>query len=72
MFVVVVTFSACIQKTRPVSGGDATATKEVGYIAIGDSSNARPILEPSYDEIIAFMADHKIDVKTHFIINRKG
>lgn len=70
LFTVLVSFTACLEKRMPVSQDDATSKKELGYIAISDSVNARPILDPSYDEIIEFMVAHKMDVNTHFIIER--
>ena len=70
LFSILVTFTACIQKTSPVSDR-GRETNRVDYIVISDSTRARPILDPSYDEIIVFMHEHKMDVNTHFIIEHK-
>lgn len=70
LFIVLVIFAACVHKTMPISEGSATTINKLGYIAISDSLKARLILDPSYDEIIEFMLEHKMDVNTHFIIER--
>ena len=54
----------------PISNSGSVRTNPLGYIAISDSLEARPILDPSYDEIIEFMVEHKMDANTHFIIER--
>ncbi|MCJ8291122.1 MAG: hypothetical protein HRT58_15880 [Crocinitomicaceae bacterium] len=70
LFTVLVIFTACLQKTMPISNSGSVRTNQLGYIAISDSLGARPILDPSYDEIIEFMVEYKMDANTHFIIER--